>query len=306
MATTILVDGNSIGYACFHGSAKLSSGNLQTQAVFGFIRTMRELKQRNRADSILVLWDGRAQFRYDIYPDYKSGRKSEDPKKIAEKEAYTAQIPYIKQAMTALGIAQMIASDREADDLAGTMVERLMTKPNAKVLLITGDRDWIQLIQDGVIWRDLRDDSRLISMANFTEKTGYRTPYAFLQGKVLQGDSSDGITGVGGIGEKGAMTFIAEHGSVLNFWKKCESGEYVPTKKAEISLYSGEGRKIFGRNMRLMQLIKPMPLDKSKLSVIKGNLNADDFADLCGELSFLSILKTLDNFLIPFQSNTPA
>lgn len=301
MTTTVLVDGNSIGYAAHHGT-KLSAGTLQTQAVFGFIRGLRELKQTYKDAAILVLWDGKAQFRYDLLPEYKSNR-TDDPKKLKDKQAYVDQRPYIHRALQSLGISQMTAYDREADDLAGLMVQRLTANPASKVILITGDRDWLQLLRPNVTWRDPRDDDRVITMQTFTEKTGYRTPYAFLQGKALQGDVSDCIGGVGGIGEKGAPIFLATHGSVANFWSMCASGAYVPSKKAEINLYSGEGRALFGRNFRLMQLLKPMPIDKSKLVVDKGSFDADAFKELCGELSFLSILKTIDNFLSVFKPN---
>lgn len=342
MALTILVDGNSIGYACHHATT-LSVGGQQTQAILGFIKAVRQLRISHPTASILVLWDGKAEFRYELHPTYKGDRRS-TPKQEAEHQAYKSQVPHIQRALTALGISQVVCYNLEADDLAGVFVPRFTAKPDGEVLLISGDCDWQQLVRERVTWRDLRSDDRIVNVHNFFEKTGYKTPYSFLEGKCLHGDSSDCISGVGGIGEGTAPLLLAEHGSVRNFWKKCDEGTYEPRSKAERSLwkgdseftkeeweaqfiyvedpalseeanekvrkkdlkkhkdaYVGQGRILFGRNFRLMQLLKPPVIDKSKLVITKGNFDRDQFADLCGEFAFMSVLKGLDNFLTPFK-----
>ncbi|WP_354734599.1 5'-3' exonuclease [Acinetobacter nosocomialis] len=338
----ILVDANSVGYAAHH-AIKLYSGSMQTQAVFSFIKSMRELRQRYPEAGIIALWDGRAEWRYERAPNYKSTRRS-DPKMELEHNAYKAQCPYIKRALKALGIKQMTSAIHEADDLAGILVQRLANDPNNRILLITGDRDWLQLVRPNVSWRDLRDESRFIHWSNFYEKTGYKTPVAFLQGKALQGDTSDCIDGVGGIGEVNAVKILAEYGSVYEFWKQCDAGLKPPTKalrslyagnspftkeewesqfiyvedsslsdeqnekarkkalKAHMDAYVGQGRRLFLRNIELMQLLRPAPLQKEHLEIIKGEINPDDFTELCGELAFGSILKNVPNFMKPFYN----
>ena len=342
MALTILTDGNSIGYANHHATT-LSVGGQQTQAILGFIKTMRQLRMSYPTASILVLWDGKAEFRYDLHPGYKGDRHS-TPKQEAEHQAYKSQVPHIQRALQLLGISHVVCYNLEADDLAGVFVPRFTAKPDGEVLLVSGDCDWQQLVRERVVWRDLRSDDRIVNIHNFFEKTGYKTPYAFLEGKCLHGDNSDCISGVGGIGEGTAPLLLAEHGSVRNFWKKCDEGTYVPRTKAERSLwqgnspytkdeweaqfvyvedpelseednekarkkalkkhkdaYVGQGRILFGRNLRLMQLLKPPVVDKSKLVITKGAFDRDQFADFCGEFAFMSILKGLDNFLQPFK-----
>lgn len=310
---------------------------------------MRQLKVRHPNAEFLVLWDGKAKWRWDLLPEYKS-KRNQNPKQVAEKEAYQKQIPFIKKALTHIGITQMLSDEHEADDLAGIMVSRLLKKsPDTKIRLITGDQDWIQLIREGVTWQDIRVEDRVINMKNMFEKTGYKTPISFLNGKALHGDTSDCISGVGGIGETGAPLFIAEHGSVRNFWDKCDKGTYKPKNKAERSLwlgvsektkdewesdfyyhhddslddeandkeckrqlrkhmdaYIGQGRLLFGRNLTLMQLIKPKPLNKDLTTITKGKFDKEAFSELCGEFAFLSILKNVDNFLSPFHKTTGA
>lgn len=300
MPKYLLIDGNSVGYASHHAT-KLSSGGQETQAVFGFLKTMRELRVTYPNHTPIVLWDGRAEWRFALNPSYKSNR-NDDPKKVAVKEAYKSQTPFIRDALEALGIRQMTVATHEADDMAGYLVSTLMQKPDTEIVLISGDGDWIQLVRTGVTWRDMRDDAKIVTIANLFEKTGYKTPLAYLEGKCLQGDSSDVISGVGGIGEKGAPEFLAEFGSVRNFWKVCADGTFVPKKKAHINLNEGEGRKLFGRNLKLMQLIKVAKPDPAHVEVRKGQLNRERFQQICEELGFASILKQLDVFINRFET----
>lgn len=299
MSKTLIIDGNSVGYAAHHAT-KLSSGELQTQAVFGFVKTMRDMRSEYRNHTPIVLWDGKAQWRFDLTPEYKSNRNS-DPKKVAVKEAYAEQRPYISRALNHLGVRQMTASTHEADDLAGLLVAKLSQNPENEVVLITGDQDWVQLVRPNVTWRDLRDESRVITIDNLFDKTGYATPYGFLEGKCLHGDNSDCISGVGGIGEKGAPEFIAEFGSVRQFWQRCDSGDFKPVKKSHIRLCSAEGRAIFGRNFRMMQLLRVAPPSRENTNVEPGEFNQDEFAMLCEELAFSTILRGIDSFCNYFK-----
>lgn len=299
MSKTIIIDGNSIGYAA-HYATKLTAGGMETQAIFGFVKTMRQIRQDYPDHKPMVLWDGRAQWRFDMHPDYKSNR-DDDPKKVKTKEAYAAQRPYIARALTHLGVRQMTVKTHEADDMAGYLVASLTQKPENEIVLISGDGDWIQLVRPNVTWRDMRDDSKVVTIDNLMDKTGYPTPYAFLEGKCLQGDSSDCISGVGGIGEKGAPLFVAEFGSVRKFWQRCDSGEYAPKKKSLQRLASPEGRAIFGRNLRLMQLLKVSVPAREAVCVDQGRFNVSGFAELCEELAFLSILRNVEHFTNPFK-----
>jgi DNA polymerase-1 len=332
-----IIDANSIGYAA-QGSPKLTSGGMQTQAAFGFLRTMREMRIRFPEHVPLVLWDGKADWRFKLHPLYKSNRDT-DPKKVAERDAYALQRPYIQRALSALAVKQVTVSTHEADDMAGYFVRTLAADPKNEILLSTGDGDWLQLVRKNVSWRDNRDDAKFITADNFYEKTGCLTPFAFLECKILQGDTSDVISGVGGIGEKGAPEFIAEFGSVREFWRRCDAGEFAPKYKAHKSLwqgkspitleehmglfpandgtvdektyvkslkkhqdaYIGQGRSIYKRNFQLMQLLKVNPPKKTDTKVDIGAFDKESFANICEELSFLSILRSVDEFTNLFK-----
>jgi 5'-3' exonuclease len=309
MSTTILIDGNSVGYA-EHYATTLKAGELQTQAVFGFIRRIRDLRTGYPDCIPVVLWDGRAEWRYQLCPTYKSNRDN-DPKKAAIKEAYVAQRPYIARALEHLGVRQMTAATHEADDMAGYLVKKLTATQENRVVLLTGDRDWCQLVRPNVSVRDVRDPAWFLNERNFLDRMGYKTPMAFLEGKALQGDSSDVIPGVGGIGEKGAAEFLATWGSVGSFYKAVDSGQYTPASRAsktaktlhpEQHLASREGREAFLRNLKMMQLLNVATPKPQDVRVIKGTPDKDKFAELCEELAFSSYLRDLDNFFTPFQN----
>lgn len=329
---TLLIDGNSMGYAA-QQATKLTSGGMETQAAFGMIRGLRELRMTHSDYTPFVLWDGRAQWRFDLYPQYKGSRNS-TPEQVAMKEAYTKQKPYIAQLLRHLGVRQLTVTTAEADDMAGYFAKQLSSVPGSKVGLITGDEDWMQLIRGPssasgeVWWKDPRSDAKFVNHKNFYDKTGCKSPFAFLETKVLMGDGSDEITGVGGIGEKGAPEFIAEFGSVREFWRRCDSGEFAPRLKAHQRLYAGtcpldidqwmanfegdsadakamkkykdswpgQGRSIYKRNFQLMQLLKVAAPQKADVQLDVGKFDKEAFAKVCQELAFASVLRNLDEF----------
>jgi 5'-3' exonuclease len=329
---THLIDANAWGYECQQGVV-LRAGKLQTQAAFGMLKRLREVRMRWPHATQLVLWDGRAQWRYDLDPDYKSNRTS-TPERIAMKEAYAEIKPYIEKMLATLGVRQITAYKHEADDLGGHFVRKLSADPTHHITLFTGDQDWLQLIRANVAWRDLRDDSRYVHAGNFYEFTGCRTPMEFLERKCLIGDTSDCISPAGGFGkDKGAPELIATWGSVRKFWQACDAGTYKPKTKAEKRLWQGESefskeqwaegyqgdladakafqkymdtwpgqaRMLFRRNFQLMQLLKVTPPLPQDLKVNVGKFDPDAFKSVCEELSFLSVTRNLDTFIQPFK-----
>lgn len=292
----LIIDGNSVCHAA-HNSTKLTVGSMQTQAIFGMLKSMRVLSEKFPMLSSLVLWDGEAKWRKEIYPEYKANRKAKDEKQLAHKEAYKAQSPFVRKALSLIGVPQMFATTREADDMAGLFIDLL---DGQQIVLVSGDQDWLQLVRPGVTWFDpIRDNA--VNVGSFTEFTGYFSPEEFLQGKALRGDTSDNIAGVGGIGEKGAPEFLAQFKTVENFFRMCDNGEFVPKKVAHKNLASPEGRAAFARNMRLMDLRNVPSPKKEDIVAIPGGYNEDGFRALCEKLAFRSILLDFDGFLRPFR-----
>ncbi|MCY1299786.1 DNA polymerase I [compost metagenome] len=303
MATkTLIIDGNARGYF-HHGSGRvLKSGDIQTQSIFGVVREMRELREYYPDFTPVVLWDGRAEWRYALHPEYKS-KRDKDPKQAASRAEYKKARPFISAALEHLGVRQLTVMTHEADDMAGYMVSQLSADPANETILHTGDKDWQQLVCKNVIWGDIRREREsAVRLHDFFDKTGYKTPLAFLEGKCLQGDTSDTIPGVGKIGEGTAPLVLAEFGSVRHFWRAVDDGSHTPRDFRMRHLASPEARKLFVRNFQLMQLQRVAKPEKDQVRLVSGTLDPDKFATVCEELAFRSILTTLEEFTRPFRS----
>lgn len=308
MQNILIIDANSIGYAS-HSATKLHVNGREVQAIFNSLKTIRNLILKHKDYVPYVLWDGHAQFRYDIHPSYKGDRDS-TPEKVKERNAYKQQKPDIFKALYHLGVIQMRDAGLEADDLAGILVDRI-NNSDAKAILVTGDKDWIQLVNKNVTWFDpIRD--RQVTHKTFPELTGFATSQQFVEGKALTGDTSDTIPGVGGIGEKGAPEFLMNFQSVYKFFERADAGELDGKQPAAIRRFRDNEapkdsskygkmlpmRDAFERNMALMDLRVNRPF--VDLLKARGKFNKEKFENFCNELSFLSITKNLDVWLRPF------
>ena len=299
MTTFLLIDGNSLGYANQHGMTRLSTGTQATHAVFGFLTTLRKLILPPTSARIpVVLWDGSASWRKELLPAYKANRK-DDPKKLKIKEEYESQGPYIQRSLEYLGIDQIRSPTCEADDLAGAYARFLVHK-GFDVELITGDQDWLQLVNPKVVWYDpIRD--RRVDIMNFEDFTGCANVNQFIQVKALMGDTSDNIKGVGGIGEKRAKELIQKYGGVAQFMTRAhEDGTAGLPKYLRDFVEQDEKREAFRRNVKLMHLDGKHPSIKDKF-IVYGKFNREAFTDLCNELAFMSISGNMDSWLKPFE-----
>ena len=309
MRQIMYTDGNSVGYAAQGSGTKLMAGNVETTAIFGVINSIRAALTAFPSSAPYILWDGHAQFRYDIFPGYKD-RSGKDEKIDDLRKRWKAQRPLVQDALEFLGVRQLMHPDLEADDLAGQFTDAQIRLGNT-VLLYTGDKDWLQLLQPGVAWHDHRSGEH-VALQGFFDKTGYETPKAFVEAKALTGDASDTIPGVGGIGEKTAQALIAEYKSVAAFRQAAvEKNLKLPKTLARlVEDQPFEYRKkqypapseSFKRNIRLMDLRRAPEVTTERLEVrVPAAVSVDKFQMFCEEHGFQSILNDLPNFLVPFH-----
>lgn len=303
----LLFDSHAIGYAAQDGT-KLTVGDREVQSIFGCLRSVRRYVRDLKARPVL-LWDGKAKWRYDLFPDYKATRgKEPDPRLQHMRACFRDQREDIKRGLGLLGVPSIYADDFEADDLAGYLVKQYVAK-GFQTFLVTGDHDWKQLIGENVTWVNHKD-GRMVHASTFAENTGYLTPVAFVQGKALVGDSSDEIPGVGRIGEKSAPVVLAQYGDVPNFVARIRDDVANKRKvpKAYRDFAMGEPSpkephmtrlEVFKRNVRLMNLLTgPAPTGVQVL--YRNAMDLDGFKAFCRELAFNSILNDFDNFVEPF------
>lgn len=303
---TVLIDMNSIGNAA-NSTARLTVGDMEVQAVFGVIRTLRGILATYSGWRIWCLWDGQREtsWRKGVLPEYKANRDAKSPAEQAKKDAYRHQVKLLRQILPYLGLRQLLVTSAEADDCAGYLTRQIRAN-GGSVVLITGDKDWLQLVQKDVLWIDPINDRR-VSHTDFLDKTGYFTPFEFLQGKALQGDTSDNVPGVGGIGEKGAIELLAKYRSVENFLAKYDADpKSIKGKKFTDFASSPAARAAFERNMKLMNLIDAQKPPAADVNITRGKFSQDAFRKIAERLAFRSITVDVDRFIRPFRENADA
>jgi DNA polymerase-1 len=208
-----LIDGSSQMYRAYHAPIRTAEGTLlrnslgvPTNAVYIFVTMLRKLLKDHQPELIAASFDlpGRT-FRDDLAADYKANRKPM-PSDLA------SQIPLVHRACEALGVP-IITHDRyEADDVIGTMTERAAAEGYG-VAIVTGDKDFFQLVRDGIRIFNPRDEGTWYDADGVKEKFGVR-PDQVVDVLALMGDTIDNIKGVPGIGEKGARELISTYGTL--------------------------------------------------------------------------------------------
>lgn len=311
----ILIDGNSLSYAAA-ATRVLSVGAQQTHIVYGVLRTVRAIAGTYPALIPIVLWDG-ASWRKDFFAEYKSSRDAEatEEKPLTKaqielqkcRDAVKDQKKLLMEGLKLIGVTQMRAQNLEADDLAGLLVRRWKGNGN-KIALITGDEDWLQLLDEGVFWRDHRSDKR-VSLSTLKEKKGVENGRQWLECKALMGDTSDEVPGVGGIGEKGAVELVRTYGSVASFINQMIDGTIDPKslpKKFRDFGQSEEKQAAFMRNMRLMDLNSTHIPPAADMRVWRQPIDRPKFERFCKALCFQSILTDMEGWLEPLQRKVAA
>lgn len=230
----LLLDSASLYFRAFYGvppRAAVPSG-LQTNAVAGFLDMIATLVGRYRPSHLVACWDDdwRPQWRVDAIPTYKAHRVSEDPGEGEEvPDELSPQVPVIAAALEAVGIARVGAAHYEADDVIGTYAMRY--RGVMPVDVVTGDRDLFQLVDDASDTRVLYTarggvrDPDVITQSFLEEKYGVSTGDAYVDMAALRGDTSDGLPGVKGIGEKTAATLIRDFGSLAGVREALAAGD---------------------------------------------------------------------------------
>jgi DNA polymerase-1 len=204
-----LIDGSSQMYRAYHamrGGGLSGPGGKTTHAVYIFVNMLRKLIQDHQPQYIGASFDlpGRT-FRDDLVSDYKANR-TPMPSDLAE------QIPWVHEACEALGVPIITSERYEADDVIGTLAVKAAAA-GFEVAIVTGDKDFFQLVHDGIKVYNPKEDGTWFDADGVTEKFGV-APSQVVDVLALMGDSIDNIKGVPGIGEKGARDLIAQYGSL--------------------------------------------------------------------------------------------
>ena len=210
-----LVDVSSLFFRSYYAiSSHLTSpSGMPTNALYGFLSMTIKFLKENEAEHIVYCLDQEAPtFRTKIYKDYKANRE-EPPDDLKP------QFPYIKKITKVLGIPTAEKKGYEADDLIGSLA--VQSQKKYQVTIVSGDKDFAQLVSDNVVLFDPMREKHYDSEA-VKAKWGV-APEQMIDYLAIVGDSSDNIPGVFGIGAKGAQNLLAEYGNLENIYKNLDS-----------------------------------------------------------------------------------
>ena len=226
MKKLVLIDGNSIMNRAFYGimgsKALTTKDGKYTNAIYGFLAILFKLLEEEKPDYIGVTFDLKAPTaRHKMYEGYKANRKGM-PTELAE------QMPIIKDVLRAMNIDIIEKEGYEGDDVIGTL-SRYGEQKGLEVVILSGDRDTFQLATDNVRiniprTKGGKTETEIFNREKVKEVYGIE-PKQLIEVKGLQGDTSDNIPGVPGIGEKTALSLVQKYETIDNLYKKLESGE---------------------------------------------------------------------------------
>ena len=219
MSKLVAIDGNSIMNRAFYGimNSKLlmTSDGIYTNAIYGFLSILNKLLQDENPDYICVAFDLKAPtFRHKKYEEYKATRKGMP-------DELRVQMPIIKDILKAMNIKILELEGYEADDILGT-ISKYGDENGMDVLLLTGDRDYLQLATNKVTVRIPTTKMGKTDYADYTPEVIYEKfgiePMQFIEIKGLMGDTSDNIPGVPGVGEKTAFSLIINARALIRLY----------------------------------------------------------------------------------------
>ncbi len=286
----VLIDGNSILNRAYYALPFLNDGNQHNvNAVYGFTSILLKVLSDYKPSHLIVTFDKRGHnFRKDLYAEYKANRAGM-PDDLAQ------QMPVLHDLLDTMNIAVVEKAGVEADDIIGT----LSLKLNMPSLVVTGDRDMLQLVSDDLTVlltkRGVTDVER-VTPETLKENYGL-TPLKVIEYKALRGDTSDNIPGVKGIGEKTAMDLLSKFNDIDDLYANLDSVKGALRTKLE------EGKEMAYVSKKLATIIRNADVDCTLEKCVVPQFG-EKVRDKLLSLQFRSLLSRL-NFADSPQSEQP-
>ena len=277
--TLMLLDSASLWYRAYFGmpDTLLSPAGMPVNAIRGYLDMTSRLLVKYKPDRLVACLEGdwRPSWRVELFPDYKLNRVDDEGEED-EPDTLGPQIPVLLDVLDALGIAMVGVDDYEADDLMATF----SVKQQGPIRIVTGDRDLFQLVDDK---RDVKivylakgiSNHDLVDLRWINDK--YQIPgdrYALFA--MIRGDSSDGLPGIRGIGEKGAANIANQFSSLGEVMKAAETDDErltanIRKKLLESAAYAAIAPKLVGcaLDVSIPQMEISMPLKPKSMNKIE-------------------------------------
>jgi DNA polymerase-1 len=274
-----LIDGSSYIFRAFYAIRHLSnSKGLPTNAIYGFTQMLLKVLKEHQPSYLVMTFDSKAPtFRSEVYKEYKANRPGMP-------EGLTPQIPYIKKIMEAYRIATLEVDGYEADDIIGTIAKGM--EKEVDVVVITGDKDMLQLVDDRIEVYDSMKEKRF-GVEEVIQRFGVR-PDQVIEVMGLAGDAIDNIPGVPAIGEKTAIELIKTFGSIENLLAHLDR---VPKKKLRENLETYGEQARLSRRLATIHTNVPIQYDLKKFTLPPPDLKR--LREIFKELEFNKLLKDL-------------
>lgn len=283
--TVMLIDGSSLIFRAFFALPNLSNNDgVMTNGVYGFLTMYRNAFDKYKPDYVLVAFDRSSKtFRNDEYKDYKANRD-----KTPNELSY--QFGILKDVLDSMGVKYTDLDGFEADDIVGTYA-RMAKEAGDEAVLITGDRDYLQLVDDNVLVYLTKkgvSDTVEYTVDKIKEEYGI-TPKQLIDVKGLMGDKSDNIPGVDGIGEKRALEFIRKYGSIENLYDNLDE---ISGKKTKESLENNEAVAYMSKKIGTIVTHAPVEFEYDDLAL--GEVDKEGLREKFSKLNFNKFLEELD------------
>ncbi|MGZ3804147.1 MAG: DNA polymerase I [Pseudobdellovibrionaceae bacterium] len=280
MKKIYLVDVSSMFFRAYYAIRPLTApSGVPVNAIYGFLSMITKLFKEEKPDYMVFTYDRKEpSFRKELYPEYKAHR-------TAMPDDLAVQIPYIKRLADYLGIPALEVPNYEADDIIGTLVN-LGLKHHLEVVIVSGDKDFGQLIQKHVVLYDTMKDVKYDEVGVF-EKWGVR-PEQFIDYLALVGDTSDNIPGVDGIGPKGAQKLLEQFKSVEDIYAHLDK---VASKGVREKLERSREAALLSK--KLVRIVTDVPVSDNFENYHLRALQTDNLRALLQELNFKSFEKSL-------------
>ncbi len=280
----MILDGNSVINRAFYGVRLLSTKDGQyTNAIFGFLNILEKMEKEEQPDALCVAFDLHGgTFRHKMYDGYKANRHGM-PEELAQ------QMPVMKQVLQAMRIPIFACQGWEADDVIGT-VGKACGQAGWDCVVVTGDRDSLQLIDDHVrvklvVTKGGHTTATLYDHDTFFQEYGIE-PRRMIDLKSLMGDSSDNIPGVAGVGPKTATNLLQKYGTLEGVYKNL-SPDNMKGKLYE-KLENGKNSAELSYDLATIRL--DAPIDFSPEACLRQEPDRQALYDLFVRLEFVKLI----------------
>ena len=287
MKKLLLIDAYAMIFRAYYAlfrNPRINSKGMNTSAVFGFVNTLEDVLKKEKPDYVGVAFDPKGgTFRHEIYPEYKAQRE-ETPEDIR------VAVPYIKEILAAYNIPGYEIPGFEADDVIGTLALMAKEEDDILTLMMTGDKDYGQLVRDNVMMlrpRFAGGGFDTLGPKEICEKYGIDSPLQVIDLLALMGDSADNVPGCPGVGEKTAVKLIQQFGSIDNLLTHTD--ELKGAMKQKVT--DNKEGIIFSRMLVTIKTDVPVSLDLNALA--RKAPDKDRLKQIFDELEFKGMAERI-------------